>query len=47
MSDQTSSSSEKTLEELEAEARAVCEAVVREIQKMIDEQNTNYQSVSG
>lgn len=47
MSEQTASSSEKTLEELEAEARAVCEATVQEIQKMLDEQTTNYQSVSG
>ena len=42
MSDQTQNSHEKTAEELEAEARAVCEAKVREIQKMLDEQNTNY-----
>ena len=47
MSDQTSSSLEKTTEEIQTECEAVCTAKAQEVQKMIDEQNTNYQSVSG
>ncbi len=47
MSDQTQNSHEKTAEELEAECKAVCEAKVQEIRRMLDEQNTNYQSVAG
>lgn len=47
MSDQTSSSPKKTAEEIQAECEAVCKAKAQEVQKMIDEQNTNYQSVSG
>lgn len=47
MSDQTPSSPEKTAEEIQAECEAACKAKAQEIQKMLDEQNTNYQSVSG
>jgi hypothetical protein len=41
MSDQTQNSHEKTPEELEAECKAVCERKSQEIQKIVDEQNTN------
>jgi hypothetical protein len=47
MSDQTQNSPGKTAEEIQAECEAVCKAKAQEIQRMVDELNTNYQSVAG
>jgi hypothetical protein len=47
MSDQTQNSPGKTAEEIQAACEAACEAKAQEIQIMVDEINTNYQSVAG